>query len=267
MELGTKAGPSRHQTKQHHGQHAWRHIANAKVIDLGLAKGTIADDGSISEISIQGAFAGTPTYASPEQFAGVGADMRSDLYSLGITLWEMLAGEVPFKGTTSRLIYQHQHATLPVDKLTHVPQPVIVLVEILLEKDPDRRLQTPTKLLQMIPKVTEALESGRRVTTDQLRSGNDGNTARPKQSTQRFHRLLTGARMGAFGWMFASVLGIAGVLLGWLFFSSHGGLFSNQRGAEPVSTENREVARPRRARFGLHAGHHASVRSCRAGLQ
>jgi serine/threonine protein kinase len=58
-------------------------IANAKIIDLGLAKGTVADDSSISEISIQGAFAGTPTYASPEQFSGVGADIRSDLYSLG----------------------------------------------------------------------------------------------------------------------------------------------------------------------------------------
>jgi serine/threonine protein kinase len=69
-------------------------IANAKIIDLGLAKGTVADDGSISEISIQGAFAGTPAYAGPEQFAGVGADIRSDLYSLGITLWEMLAGDI-----------------------------------------------------------------------------------------------------------------------------------------------------------------------------
>jgi serine/threonine protein kinase len=115
-------------------------IANAKIIDLGLAKGTVADDGSISEISIQGAFAGTPTYASPEQFSGVGADIRSDLYSLGITFWEMLSAEVPFKGSTSRLIYQHQHANPPVEKLTHVPQPVIVLLEVLLEKDPDRCL-------------------------------------------------------------------------------------------------------------------------------
>src|SRR5260370_24002845 len=154
-------------------------IANAKIIDLGLAKGTVADDGSISEISIQGAFAGTPAYAGPEQFAGVGANIRSDLYSLGITLWEMLAGEVPFKGSTSRLIYQHQHATPPVDKLTYVPQPVIVLVDILLEKDPDRRLQTPTELLRVIPKVTEALESGRRVTTDQLRLVADRVEAQP----------------------------------------------------------------------------------------
>jgi serine/threonine protein kinase/Flp pilus assembly protein TadD len=219
-------------------------IANAKIIDLGLAKGTVADDGSVSEISIQGTFAGTPTYASPEQFSGVGADIRSDLYSLGITLWEMLAGEVPFKGTTSRLIYQHQHATPPVDNLTHVPQPLIVLVEILLEKDPDRRFQTPTELLQVIPKVTEALDSGRRVTTDQLRSGNDGNATRPKQSTQPFHRLLTGARMRAFGWLLASVLGVLGLLLAWFFFSGHMGLFFNQRVAGAVPTEKSVAVLP-----------------------
>jgi serine/threonine protein kinase/tetratricopeptide (TPR) repeat protein len=212
-------------------------IANAKIIDLGLAKGTVADDGSNAEISIQGTFAGTPAYASPEQFSGVGADIRSDLYSLGITLWEMLVGEVPFKGSTSRLIYQHQHATPPVDKLTHVPQPVIVLVEILLEKDPDRRLQTPTELLQAIPKVTEALESGRRVTTDQLRLGVDEMAARPKQLTRPFHPLLTGTSTRAFKWLLASVLGIAGLLLAWFFFSRHEGLFINQRVAQTAATE------------------------------
>jgi serine/threonine protein kinase len=134
-------------------------IANAKIIDLGLAKGTVADDGSISEISIQGAFAGTPAYASPEQFAGVGADIRSDLYSLGITLWEVLAGEVPFRGSVSELTFQHQHDSLPVEKLTRTPQPVITLIVVLLEKDPARRFQTPTELLQALPRVTEAINA------------------------------------------------------------------------------------------------------------
>src|ERR1700720_561230 len=97
----------------------------------------------------------------------------------------------------------------PLDKLPHVPQPVIALVEILLEKDPDRRLQTPTELLQVIPKVTEVLESGRRVTANPLRLGVDGIAAESKQSTRRFHPLLTDARMRAFGWLLASVLGIA----------------------------------------------------------
>src|SRR5258708_13094056 len=66
-------------------------IVNAKIIDLGLAKGTAADNDSISEISIQGPFVGTPHYASPEQFTGVPAHIRSALYSLGIPLSELLS--------------------------------------------------------------------------------------------------------------------------------------------------------------------------------
>ena len=75
-------------------------------------------------ISIPGAFAGTPEFASPEQFAGVGVDIRSDLYSLGVTLWEMLAGRTPFRGTPGEVMYQHQHAPLPLEHLEAAPQPV-----------------------------------------------------------------------------------------------------------------------------------------------
>jgi serine/threonine protein kinase len=70
----------------------------AKIIDLGLAK-PVADAPTDVAISIPGAFAGTPAFASPEQFAGVGVDIRSDLYSLGVVLWEMLSGHVVFRGS------------------------------------------------------------------------------------------------------------------------------------------------------------------------
>src|SRR5262249_40052096 len=72
----------------------------AKIIDLGLAK-SLNEPGDQTAISTPGAFAGTPEFASPEQFAGVRVDIRSDLYSLGITLWEMLIGNAPFRGTSS----------------------------------------------------------------------------------------------------------------------------------------------------------------------
>jgi serine/threonine protein kinase len=70
----------------------WR--VTAKIIDLGLAKGA-GGPGTEIAISMPGAFAGTPEFASPEQFAGVQVDIRSDLYSLGVTLWEMVTGKTP----------------------------------------------------------------------------------------------------------------------------------------------------------------------------
>jgi serine/threonine protein kinase len=67
-----------------------------------------------------GGFAGTPEFASPEQFAGVGADIRSDVYSLGVALWEMVTGHVLFRGSPAEVMYQHQHAPLPVEQLEDV---------------------------------------------------------------------------------------------------------------------------------------------------
>jgi serine/threonine protein kinase len=67
----------------------------AKIIDLGLVK-ALDESASEAGISTPGAFVGTPEFASPEQFAGVGVDIRSDLYSLGVTLWVMVTGQTPF---------------------------------------------------------------------------------------------------------------------------------------------------------------------------
>jgi serine/threonine protein kinase len=127
--------------------------STVKIIDLGLAKGE-AESQSEPAISMLGAFVGTPGFASPEQFAGVGVDIRSDLYSLGVTLWKILTGEVPFRGSPAELMYQHQHAPLPLDRLEDVPQPLIVLLETLLEKDPGRRFQNPSELIKVIPTIT-----------------------------------------------------------------------------------------------------------------
>ena len=63
----------------------------AKIIDLGLAK-TLDESASEAGLSSPGGFVGTPEFASPEQFAGVSVDIRSDLYSLGVTLWVMVTG-------------------------------------------------------------------------------------------------------------------------------------------------------------------------------
>jgi serine/threonine protein kinase/cytochrome c-type biogenesis protein CcmH/NrfG len=141
-------------------------LKSVKIIDLGLAK-AVAEEGSISA---SGTFVGTPGYASPEQFAGVGVDIRSDLYSMGIVLWEMLAGSLPFQGTSSELIYQHQHTSLPIESLDRVPKQAVPLLEILLEKDPAGRFQTPSELLKVLAIVNDAIESGHQLKQNELRS-------------------------------------------------------------------------------------------------
>jgi serine/threonine protein kinase len=139
----------------------------AKIIDLGLAK-PAPDAPSEAAISTFGAFAGTPEFSSPEQFAGVGVDIRSDLYSLGVVLWEMVTGRSVFRGSPAEVMYQHQHASLPLDLLEPVPQPVVVLLEVLLEKDPRRRFQNPAELLKAIPTIAGALAARRRITRQSL---------------------------------------------------------------------------------------------------
>src|SRR5277367_3309363 len=138
-----------------------------KVIDFGLAKAAATTE-SESDVT-HGGFVGTPSFASPEQFTNTSVvDVRSDLYSLGITLWEMLTGQTPFRGTPLEVMYQHQHAPLPLDLLEAIPQPVVVLLDALLEKDPGRRFQTPADLLNAIPTITNAIDSRRKITRQSL---------------------------------------------------------------------------------------------------
>src|SRR6516165_4638788 len=139
----------------------------AKIIDLGLAK-AITEPSLQSAISTPGGFVGTPEFASPEQFAGLSLDTRSDLYSLGVTLWGMVTGRTPFRGTPGEVMYQHQHSPLPLEELEGVPQPLVVLLETLLQKDPGQRFQDPGELLKAIPTITGRIEAGRRITRDGL---------------------------------------------------------------------------------------------------
>jgi WD40 repeat protein/serine/threonine protein kinase/ribose 1,5-bisphosphokinase PhnN len=131
----------------------------AKIIDLGLAKGD-AESPADAAISVPGVFAGTPAFASPEQFAGAELDIRSDLYSLGVTLWKMLTGQVPFQGPAAEVMRQHQRAALPLEQLEGIPQPLAVLLEVFLEKDPARRFQSPAEVLKVMPMVRDAMEAG-----------------------------------------------------------------------------------------------------------
>jgi serine/threonine protein kinase/tetratricopeptide (TPR) repeat protein len=160
----------------------------AKIIDLGLSK-TVTESPSQPAISMPGAFAGTPGFASPEQFAGVGVDIRSDLYSFGVTLWQMLTGKLPFHGSPAEVMYQHQHAPVPLEKLINVPQPVIALLKVLLEKDPKWRFQNPTELLNALTKVNEAVKARRTIAHRSLREITDQQLGAPGKAIEILRNL------------------------------------------------------------------------------
>jgi Protein kinase domain len=139
----------------------------AKIIDLGLAKAVYEASSQVG-ISAAGAFVGTPEFSSPEQFAGVAVDIRSDMYALGATFWYMLSGKAPFGGTAAELMHQHLHAPLAIEQLGQIPQPVAILLEVLLEKDPTIRFQSPTQFLNALPTVMRAMNADRPITRKSL---------------------------------------------------------------------------------------------------
>ena len=127
-----------------------------KVIDFGLAK-AIASAGGETDLT-HGEFVGTPNFASPEQFGSGPVDARSDIYSLGATLWFALTGLAPHSGSTIEEIRDRQtRDDLPVEQLVarKVPEPIIKLLRCTLAVDPARRPASARELM-------EALESCRR---------------------------------------------------------------------------------------------------------
>jgi serine/threonine protein kinase len=115
------------------------------IADFGLAK----ELNSQFNLTQVGMVMATPLYMSPEQVVGRPADKRSDLYSLGIIMFELLTGKQPFTGeSTTALAYQHVHADIPrLPKRLSGYQPVI---ERLLAKDPEQRFQSARDLFAYI---------------------------------------------------------------------------------------------------------------------
>ncbi len=112
-----------------------------KVTDFGIARAL--DDSE--ELTRTGAVIGTATYFSPEQAQGLPADERSDVYSLGIVLYESLAGKPPFTGESPVAVaYQHVSETAPsADQVNpDVPPEIAAIVAHAMAKDPENRYQT-----------------------------------------------------------------------------------------------------------------------------
>ncbi len=161
----------------------------AKILDFGLAKvassqrasGDTVDDSSLQTLvdgpeflTSPGSSMGTVAYMSPEQARGEALDLRSDLFSLGVVLYEMATGTVPFSGSTAALIFDgilHAEAVPATTVNSKLPMAVENIFSKALEKDKDLRYQTAAELRADLKRLKRDLDSNRRTGTEKTDSG------------------------------------------------------------------------------------------------
>ena len=148
-----------------------------KVADFGLARVLATADGL--DLTQDGMTLGTPLYMSPEQAEGKAVDSRSDLYSLGATVYHLLAGRPPFLGATSLAVALAHIKELPVpiaQVRPDVPVGLSDIIDRLLCKRPADRFADPTELLHAVEAVETAIAPGSRHMPSPLSWSGDGNS-------------------------------------------------------------------------------------------
>lgn len=128
--------------------------ANIMMTNTGVAK--LGDFGFLfskheARLNKDGYVVGTPDYISPEQASGHKVDFRSDLYSLGVCLYQMISGILPYEGTVSTVMKQHVVGDLPEripDGGQEVPVEIYSIIIKLMVKDPDERYSDITELIE-----------------------------------------------------------------------------------------------------------------------
>jgi len=129
-----------------------------KVADFGLCR---TDTPENVNLTAQGTTLGTPMYMSPEQVKGRELDHRSDLYSLGITAYYMLAGMPPFRADSGLALAMKHVSEQAVDLSVHrpdLPPELTALVMKLIEKDPANRFQTAADVAREIARIRDSLQ-------------------------------------------------------------------------------------------------------------
>ncbi|MCM2372402.1 serine/threonine-protein kinase [Aporhodopirellula aestuarii] len=163
----------------------WGHHNTIKVTDFGLARMLTQVDSSTANLTRAGLTLGTPRYMSPEQIQGQTVDARSDLYSLGVTMYHLLTGSPPYEADEPlALAIKHLHEMpRPLDHVrgnADLPAWLVSLVMKCLQKSPDARFESAATLLEVIDTHCPAISSASRtvvsdtVATTQTRAS--GNT-------------------------------------------------------------------------------------------
>lgn len=142
-----------------------------KVADFGIARSMMSGG-----LTMAGGFVGTPAYASPEQAEG-NSDPRSDIYSVGIMLFAMLAGQPPFGGNNPvELMMHHASSNLPMDLIESSPLAVQNVVRRACEKDPLDRYQSAAELAGAIDRARQGLQRGTNSSNTAMRAPASGRT-------------------------------------------------------------------------------------------
>jgi hypothetical protein len=128
-----------------------------KVLDFGVAKIVAADHNDSIALSSNNLVWGSPRYMAPERIRGIGNDLRSDIYAMGIMLFELVAGGPPFIGSSNEVIKAHlsTHPEPPSAwrPSLNIPPELDALVLKAIAKDPDLRFQTAAELYAALHKV------------------------------------------------------------------------------------------------------------------
>jgi WD40 repeat protein/serine/threonine protein kinase len=174
------------------------------ILDFGLAR---AEEGGATALTLSGEMMGTPAYMSPEQIAAekVAIDRRTDVYSLGVTLYELLTLKRPFEAPTREGLFQKILKSEPPDPRRlnrRVPRDLKVIIETALEKDLGRRYQTALDLAEDLRRLRER---------EPILARPAGPVLRFRRWTQR-NPVLATATLGLFT-VLATGLAIALVLL------------------------------------------------------